>query len=48
MEEQQWEGRQVWTEPPQAEKNQSSASTNDQYSTYYPQIYQQTYAMYEY
>ena len=30
------------------DKNYSIASTNDQFSGYYPQVYPQAYAMYEY
>ena len=30
------------------EKNQSVASTNDQFSCYYPQMYQQNYPIYDY
>ena len=48
VEEEGWQGSRVWSEPPVVEKNSSKASTNDQYSTYYPQMYQQAYAMYEY
>lgn len=37
----------VWSDPP-VEKNKSVASTNDQYSGYFPQMYQQNYVIYDY
>jgi len=37
----------VWSDPP-VEKNQSIASTNDQFSGYFPQMYQQNYVIYDY
>ena len=37
----------VWSDVP-VEKNRSVASTNDQLSGYYPQIYPNGYSMYDY
>lgn len=37
----------VWSDPP-VQKNQSVASTNDQYSSYYPAMYQTAYPVYDY